>query len=113
RLEEFVRRLMDQGVDPMKAEIDWREFRERQRDPATDTVKSTLVLDEIARRESIEASAEDVAAEIERFAERAGRTSAAVRARLEKEGALDRIQAGIRREKTMNWLVEQANVVQR
>src|SRR4029079_8962528 len=44
RLEEFVRRLMDQGVDPMKAEIDWREFRERQRDPAIDTVKSTLVL---------------------------------------------------------------------
>jgi trigger factor len=31
RLEEFVRRLADQGIDPMKAEIDWQEFRERQR----------------------------------------------------------------------------------
>ncbi len=63
-------------------------------------MKSTLVLDEIARRESIEATDEDVDAEIARFAERAGRTPAAVRARLEKEGALDRIRAGIRREKT-------------
>ena len=39
----------------MKAEIDWREFRDRQRDAAAETVKSTLVIDEIARRESIDA----------------------------------------------------------
>jgi trigger factor len=111
RLEEFVRRLMEQGVDPMKVEVDWREFRERQRDAAAETVRSTLVIDEVARRESIEATDEDVAAEIERFAERAGRTGAAVRARLEKEGALDRIRAGIRREKTVAWLLDKANVV--
>jgi trigger factor len=111
RLEEFVRRLVEQGIDPMKIEIDWREFRERQKDAASETVRSTLVLDEIARREGIEATEEDVSAEIERFAERAGRTSAAVRARLEKEGALDRIAAGIRREKTVARLLDTANVV--
>ena len=110
RLEEFVRRLADQGIDPMKAEIDWQEFRERQRDPATETVKSTLAVDEVARRESIEATDEDVDQEIEKFAARAGRTPAAVRARLEKDGALDRIRAGVRREKTMAWLIEKANV---
>jgi trigger factor len=111
RLEEFVRRLVDQGIDPMKVEIDWREFRERQKDAAAETVRSTLVIDEIARRESIEVSAGDVDAEIERFAERAGRTAAAVRARLEAEGALERIEAGIRREKTVAWLLEKANIV--
>lgn len=111
RLEEFVRRLMEQGIDPMKANIDWREFRERQRDAATETVKSTLVIDEIAHRESIEATDEDVEAEITKFAERSGQTPAAVRARLQKDDALDRIQAGIQREKTMSWLVERANIV--
>ena len=111
RLEEFVRRLMEQGIDPMKTEIDWREFRERQRDAAAQTVRSTLVLDEIARRESITVTDDDLAQEIDRFAERAGRTAAAVRARLEKEDALERIRLGIRREKTMTWLLEQANVV--
>lgn len=111
RLEEFVRRLFEQGVDPMKANIDWREFRERQRETALETVKSTLVVDEIARREAIEATDEDVAAEIEKFAERAGQTPTAVRARLEKDDALGRIRAGIRREKTMSWLVDKANVV--
>ena len=43
--------------------------------------------------------------------ERAGRTPAAVRARLEKEGGLDRIRAGIRREKTMTWILEKAQIV--
>ena len=110
RLEEFVRRLVDQGIDPMKAEIDWQEFRERQRQPATETVKSTVAVDEVARRESIEATDEDVDKEIEKFAGRAGRTPAAVRAHLEKDGAMDRIRAGVRREKTMAWLIEKAQV---
>jgi trigger factor len=111
RLEEFVRRLMEQGVDPNKANIDWQEFRERQRQAAADTVRSTLVVDEIARREQIDATDEDLDQEIAKFAERSGRTPTAVRARLEKEGALDRIRSGIRREKTMTWLVEKANVI--
>lgn len=110
RLEEFVRRLMDQGVDPMKAGVDWQEFRERQKEPSAETVKSTLVLDEIARRESIDATDEDVAKEIDQFAERSGRTSVAVRARLEKEGGVSRIRSGIRREKTVTWLLEKASI---
>ena len=112
RLEEFVRRLVDQGIDPMKAEIDWQEFRERQRGPATDSVKGTLAVDEVARRESLEATDEDVDREVARFAERAGLTPAAVRARLERDQALDRIRAGVRREKAMTWLIEHANVTQ-
>jgi trigger factor len=110
RLEEFVRRLMEQGVDPMQMNVDWREVRERQREAAIETVKSTLVLDEIAKRESIEATSEELEAEIAKFAERAGRTSEAIRARLEKEGALPRLLVGIQREKTMTWLLEKAQI---
>jgi trigger factor len=110
RLEELVRRLMEQGVDPMKANIDWQQLRAGQRQPAEETVKSTLVLDEIARREQIDATDDDLTKEIDRFAERSGRTSAAVRAALERDEGLGRIRAGIRREKTMTWLMEKANI---
>ncbi len=110
RLEEFVRRLMDQGVDPMKAGINWEEFRQGQQEPSAETVKSTLVLDEIARREQLDADDDDVEREITQFAERSGRTPAAVRARLDKEGGLSRIKQGIRREKTMAWLLEKAQI---
>jgi trigger factor len=110
RLEDLVRRLMDQGLDPTKANIDWQDLRARQRQAAESSVRSTLVLDAIARRELIVATDEAVAQEIERYAERTGRTPAAVRAHLEKEGGVGRISGGIQREKTMAWLIERANV---
>src|SRR6266550_2212361 len=69
RLEEFARRLIDQNVDPRKAGIDWSQFREAQREGARDSVASALVLDEIARREQLTVSPEEVGKEIERFAE--------------------------------------------
>ena len=86
------------------------DFRQRQRESALETVKSTLVLDEIARRESIAATDDDLNAEIAKFADRASRTVTAVRAQLEKDGAVPRLLAGIRREKTMTWLLEHAQI---
>lgn len=108
RVEDFVRRLIEQQVDPMKTNIDWEEFREKQRDAAAEAVKSALMLDEVARRENITASDAEVDEEIARYAERTGRTPAAVRARLEKEGGLGRVYAGIRRERTMEFLLSRA-----
>jgi len=110
RLEEFVRRLMDQNVDPRKAGIDWSQFREAQREPARDAVASALVLDEISRRESLTVSADDVDKEIQRFAERSGRTPAALRAQLEKEGGLARVSAGLRREKAVDFAMSRAKM---
>ena len=80
------------------------------RELTDDEMLAVLTREVKTRRESIEATDEDVDQEIEKFAARAGRTPAAVRARLEKDGALDRIRAGVRREKTMTWLIEKANV---
>lgn len=111
RVEEFVRRLIEQDIDPMRTNINWEEFRERQKDAASEAVRGALVLDEVARRESITVSDEDVQAEIDRYAERTGRTPAAVRARLEKDGSLAGLYAGLRREKTMAFLLSRATVV--
>jgi trigger factor len=111
RVEEFVRRLIEQQIDPMRTNINWEEFRERQKDAATEAVRSALVLDEIARREGITASEQDVEEEIGRYAERSGRTAAAVRARLEKEGGLARLYAGLRRERTVEFLLSKATTV--
>jgi trigger factor len=110
RTEEFARRLMDQQIDPRRANIDWDQFRDSQRDASRDSVRSALVLDEISRRENVTVSAEDVDKDVAQYAERSGRTPAAVRARLEKEGALSRLAEGLRREKTIEWVLSRANV---
>ncbi len=110
RLEEFARQLIQQNVDPRQAGIDWGQFREAQRDPARSAVASALVLDEIARREQITVGPEDVDKEIERFAVRAGRTPAALRAQLEKEGGIARLSAGLRREKAVDLALSHARI---
>jgi len=110
RLEEFARQLMQQNVDPRQAGIDWAQFREAQRVPARAAVASALALDEIARRENITVAAEDVDKEIERFAARAGRTPAALRAQLEKEGGVARLYAGLRREKAVDLALTHATI---
>ena len=110
RVEEFVRRLMDQNVDPRTAGIDWAQFREAQREAARQSVASALVLDEVARRERLTVQPEEVDKEVERFAERSGRTPAAVRAQLEKDGGLVRIASGMRREKAVDLAMARAKM---
>jgi trigger factor len=110
RVEEFARRLIEQQVDPRKAGVDWNEFRSAQRDAAVESVKAMVALDEIARREPVVVSDEDLAREIARFAERSGRTPEAVRAQVEKDNGLARLQGGLRREKTVDLLLANASI---
>ena len=110
RLEEFARRLADQQVDPRQAGIDWHAFREGQRDVARANVGAALVLDELTRREQIAVTDEEIAREVDRYAERTGRTEAAVRAALEKDDGLARIAAGLRREKSIDFVLSRAKI---
>jgi len=111
RLEQFARRLIDQNVDPRQAGVDWSAFRESQREVAREAVAGAIVLDEVARREHLEVSAADLDREVERYAERAGRSPAAVRAGLEKEGGLSRVTAGLRRDKAIDFLLGRAIIL--
>jgi trigger factor len=110
RVEEFARRLMDQQIDPRQAGIDWNAFRDSQRDTAREGIGAALVLDEITRREKIEATDNEISAEVDRYAERSGRTPAAVRAALEKEGGLSRVAAGLRREKSIDFVMSRVTI---
>jgi trigger factor len=110
RLEDFARRLAEQQVDPRQAGIDWEAFRESQREVAREAVAATLVLDEITRREDLTVTEEEVAQEIGRYAERSGRTPAAVRAAFEREGGLSHVSAGLRRSKSIDFALARATI---
>lgn len=111
QLEEFARRLAEQGIDPQKATVDWRALREGQREAAAEAVRGALVLDEIARREHLEVSEADLDAEVARYAEGTGRSVTAVRAQLLKDGALARLRAGLRREKAVDFLLANGTIL--
>ena len=112
RVEDVARRLIEQQVDPRKAGIDWNDMRTAQRDQAIESVKATLVLDEIAKREPVTVNDDEVGQEIARFAERGQRTEAAVRAQLEKDNGIARLRSGMRREKTMDLLLANASITE-
>ncbi len=69
-----------------------------------------LIMDAVARAEGIEVTDEDLDKEIDAYAEREGETGAKVKARLKKEGALDRIREDLFRRRVLDRLVEKADV---
>ena len=110
RLEDFARRLLDQKIDPRKANIDWQRFREGQREPASEAVGSTIVLDQIGRRENLTVTEADLDTELQRYADRSGQSLASLKAQLQKEGELARLAAGLRREKAMDFVISKAQI---
>ena len=109
RLERGLRALAAQGMRPedMK-KMDLNRLRAGQRDQAVQEVKANLLLDKIADLEKVEVSEEEIDHEIEALAAQTKQTSEAVRARLTRDGALDRIRNRIRAEKTLNLLYQQS-----
>ncbi|HYA63722.1 MAG TPA: trigger factor, partial [Candidatus Sulfotelmatobacter sp.] len=110
RLERVVRSLAQQGVDPRAVNVDWVSLRRRQQDRARDDVKAELVIDRIASEEKIDVTEEELQHELEHMASHGGESAEAIRARLTKQGALDRMKAKLRSDKTVDWLAQNARV---
>ncbi len=110
RLERVVRSLAQQGVDPRAVNVDWVSLRRRQEERAKDDVKAELVVDRIATEEKIEVTDEELQHELEHMASHGGDSAEVIRARLTKQGALDRMKAKLRSDKTVDWLAQNAHV---
>jgi trigger factor len=110
RLERTVRSFAAQGVDPRAVNVDWVALRRQQRDRAIADVKAELILDRIATAEKIEVSDDDVDKEVAALAERSGESATALRARLTKQGALDRMKSKLRSDRTIEWLYRTARI---
>jgi trigger factor len=105
RLERGLRALAAQGMkaDAMK-KMDLNRLRTGQREAAVREVKASLILEKIADAEKIEVGDDEIEREIEGLARQTQQTSEAIRARLTRDGALDRIRNRIRTEKVLDFL---------
>ncbi len=109
RLERGLRALAAQGMssEHMK-KMDLPRLRAGQRDQAVQEVKATLLLEKIAEEEKIEVGDDEINREIETLATQTKQTAEAIRARLTRDGALDRIRNRIRNEKALDFLYRQS-----
>ncbi|MBK5290408.1 MAG: trigger factor [Acidobacteriia bacterium] len=110
-LEQRLRELTMQGVDPRTLKIDWEQARSLQRERAARDVKASLLLEKIADREAIETLNDEIDREIHRFSKQMREPAAAVRMKMEKDGSLRRLASRIRTDKVLNFLFEQARKV--
>ena len=109
RIERGLRALAAQGLtaEQMK-KMDLHRLRGGQREQAIHDVKASLLLERVAEEEKIQVSDEELDQELESLAKQTKQTVEAVRARLTRDGGLDRIRTRIRSEKTLEFLYHQS-----
>jgi trigger factor len=108
RVEQRLRSLAQQGMDPRSFNLDWTKIKEAQRDAAVREVKASLILGKVAERESIGVTNDEVDKEVERIARQSREPLVTVRKRLSEDGTLDRIASHIQTEKTLSFLFDKA-----
>jgi trigger factor len=109
RLDRGLRALAAQGMrqEDMK-KMDFGRLRAGQRDQAVQEVKASLLLEKIADTENIQVGDEEIDREVEALAKQTNQAADDIRARLTRDGALDRIRNRIRNEKALDFLYSQS-----
>jgi trigger factor len=107
----LIRRSMEMQAEGIPDDEIEMRLRMMQQDIVTSTaiaLKEHFVLQRIAEEEKIDVSEADIDAEIERIAERADESPRRIRARLEREDALDALAAEMIERKTLDLILDSA-----
>jgi trigger factor len=109
-VEHARERVRRQGVDPDKLPWDYEKLVADLRPGAEKSVRRTLLLEAIADKEGLAPGDADVDAEVERIAQASQRPAPAVRSMMEQSGDLDGLRFSLRERRTMDFLIERAQV---
>jgi trigger factor len=110
RLETVARQMMQRGIDPRNAELDWGSMTEELQGQAEADVRATMLLEKIAEAENIGVTDEEIEAEIDAIATASQQPKLQVRAALTKDGGERSIAHRLRTRKALDLLVENARV---
>jgi trigger factor len=114
RLHELSHRLSAQGADLAQylqaTGQSAEEFQGGLHEAAISAVKADLALRAVADAEALEATDEELDAEIERIAQAAGQKPAAVRKQLDRNDQLPAVRSDIRKGKALAWLTDHVEI---
>ncbi len=110
QIREYERRLRQENPDVQLSEGKIEELREEVRPRAEERVRQLIIVERIREAEEIEASAEEVEAQINISAARYGMTPEKLRERMMTTGAMASLVSNINYNKTVSWLYDQADV---
>ena len=107
-LNNYARYLASQGVNLETAELDWRRIGEEFRPEAVKRVKRSLILEAIAKKESLQVSDVEVDAEIRRAAREQDRDFADVKHHLKHDGGYDALRASMAQDRALELVLRES-----
>ncbi|HKG60510.1 MAG TPA: trigger factor [Pyrinomonadaceae bacterium] len=110
RLETVARQMMQRGIDPRNADLNWESAREELHGQAEEDVRATMLLEKVAEVENIGVTDEEIEAEIDAIVAASGQPKIQVRAALTKDGGDRSIAHRLRTRKALELLVENATI---
>ena len=113
-VEEYGQQLRLQGITlEMYLEMTnttMEQLRENFKETAEKRVRQSLVLEEVAKRENIEATEEELEAELQKWADQFQRSLEEIRELFEQNNSTESLAHSIRMRKTLEFLVEKSEL---
>lgn len=109
-VENAKKKLLEKGFKKEELDKKDNELKEKFKNDAVKQVRLLFILDEIANAEKIEISDEDVQNAYRSIAAQVGKDEKTVKDYYEKEGLEDNLKDKIREEKTIKFLLDNAQV---
>jgi trigger factor len=103
-------KLATQGVDFKNLGVSEEKLQEDYREMAKKQVRTFLLLEKVADREGITVTDEEAESRLRDISERIHQKFDVVKRYYEKNGLMPEIKAGIMSEKTLNFLLQKANI---
>ena len=110
RIQDYARRLQMQGIDPMRASLNWTELRQQLREVSENDVKSRLLLTKIAEVEGLEISNEEFEEEKARIAEASNQPIEKINQSFSDPARQRGLREHLVREKALDLVLEAAQV---
>ena len=93
-----------------KTSIDWKKVFDEQRPYAEKSVRRRMVLDAIARQESLEVAEAELDGEFQQMAQRSGKSAVALRAQFEKDQRLQGFRMYLLQNKALDFIFRNATI---
>ncbi len=107
-IEDTARRLSSQGIDLRHLNMDFNMMKERFEPGAVDSVRVSLLLEAIGKKENIDVSYPEMEAEMKEMAVATGMEFEKVRDLYGDEDRLDHLRTGLIDRKVMKFLIDNA-----
>ncbi len=98
------------GVTPDQMDVDWEKMREEGHEDAVKGVRSSMIIEKIAREENIEVSQEDIDEKIREIARKQDESFSRLKNKMEESDTNEKIRSSVLHEKTLEFILEKVQI---